>query len=208
MEWLFGRRKTLPEYGREWKLSIDKQKREIDRDIAGMRRAEERTQREIRAKARLGETATARTMARELVRSRKTRARLEGAKAQMNAAQNKLSESIAMANLSGAIKKSADLMQMMKRLVNLPQLQTSMMTMSKEMQAMDLISEAIDEAMEEMDEEDVEEDINEAIDQVMDEIALGMSEDLPGSNALLGFSSPPPNNRVRVDQIMGNTSDE
>lgn len=203
MEWLFGRRKTLTEYGREWKASIDKQKREIDRDLQNMLRAEAKTRREIRAKAQQGEAASARALAAELVRSRTARARLEKTKTQMTAVHNKLSECVAMANLSGSIRKSADLMRMMNRLTNLPQLHAAMATMSKEMASMDLIGEGIDEGLEMMDDDELDEDVNEAVGQVMDEIALDLDEAAP-SSGLLARST---NNRVRVDQIMGSDAE-
>lgn len=203
MEWLFGKRKTLADYGREWKASIDKQKRELDRDIRAMQQSETRTQREIQAQARAGQMASARSMALELVRSRKARTRLQKVKTQMTAVQNKLTESIAMANLSGSIKKSTDLMRMMNCLVNLPQLRASMQEMSKEMQRMELISESIDDTMEMMDEDDVEEEVDEAVDEIMDELALDLHEDV--SNVAVGGGG---SNRVRVDLVMGNEGEQ
>lgn len=98
---------------------------------------------------------TCRTLAREIVRSRKAKERLYNTKAQLNSVSLHLQQNLATYKLAGCIQKSAEVMKLMNNLIRLPQLNQVMMTMAREMEKAGLIEEMVDEIFE--DEEEIEE---------------------------------------------------
>ena len=74
-----------------------------------------------------------RTLAKELLASRKAKDRLHTSKAQLNSVGMQLQQQASAMKIAGAMAKSAQMMKMMNSLVRLPQLRDTMMAMSKEM---------------------------------------------------------------------------
>ena len=69
---------------REWKRQLKSQQRALDKQIRGIQREEDKVKRSIKAAAKRGDVGNAKTLAKEIVRSRKAVNRLHTSKAQMN----------------------------------------------------------------------------------------------------------------------------
>lgn len=69
---------------KKWKMELIKQQRQLDHEIRGIELEEAKVKKQIKDAAKRNDTTVARTLAKELVRSRKSKERLYTSKAQMN----------------------------------------------------------------------------------------------------------------------------
>ncbi|KAF5836782.1 Snf7 family, partial [Dunaliella salina] len=121
-------------------------------------------------------------LAKEIVRSNKAITRLTTNKAHMMSISNSLTEQLAMVRVAGALKKSTGVMTSMSKVIKLPEMQKTMMEMSKEMEKAGLIDEMVGDAVDgAVDGEDIEEEMDEQINQVLDEIAGDTLAALPNA---------------------------
>ncbi len=130
-----GKKVDPQESAKEWKRNLQKEMRKIDRDIADIKRQEDRAMKECKALAKKNHASAARTLAKEIVRTRKTVERMYVAKAQLNSVCNSLQTSmcksaciiffsyilhflmlcIALLKLQGCLEKSAEIMTAMNK---------------------------------------------------------------------------------------------
>eukprot|EP01083_Nonionella_stella_P039838 108360_1 len=89
-------------------------------------------------------------MAKSIVQTDKQIAHLYGTKAQMNSVCLQIKEQQATLKMAKAMKQSAQVSQLMGRLVKLPELQGTMMTMQREMAKNGLVQEMMDDTMEDV----------------------------------------------------------
>jgi charged multivesicular body protein 3 len=178
-EFLFGKRMTPEEHVKKWKRDLNKEKRELDRNIRGIEREEMKVKREIKASAKRGDMSSAKTLAKELVRSKKAKERIAISKAQLNSVQMQLAQNLATYKMAGTLKKSTEIMTMMNNLIRLPELQHMMMAMAREMEKAGLIDEVIQDTLEDMGEEDLDQEADEAVQKVLDELDLDFREEAP-----------------------------
>ncbi|KAH6676015.1 vacuolar protein-sorting-associated protein [Plectosphaerella plurivora] len=154
--------------------------RKLDRDIVSVKQVEAKTKSLIlqadrraqrdpsRAKQAQKE---ARDFARELIRARKTSARLVTSKAQLNSVQMQVNEAFAVRKIEGSIRASVGIMKDVNSLIKLPELANTMQELSVELTKAGIIEEMVGESLpEEMDmlEEDAEADGE--VDKVLGEI--------------------------------------
>jgi len=177
---IFGKRLTPEEYVKKWRRELNKERRDLDRNIRGIEREELKVKREIKASAKRGDMSSAKTLAKELVRSKKAKERIAVSKAQLNSVQMQLSQNLAMYKVAGALKKSSEIMTMMNNLVRLPELQHMMMTMAREMEKAGLIDEVVADTLDDLD-DDVEAEADEAVQKVLGELDLAFQEEAPAS---------------------------
>ncbi|EOD31511.1 hypothetical protein EMIHUDRAFT_253522, partial [Emiliania huxleyi CCMP1516] len=80
----------------KWKKEMRSESRKLDRQILKIQREEEKIKRSVKEAAKRGDTASCKTYAKEIVRSRKAVTRLHTSKAQMNSVvmqmQNQMSQ--------------------------------------------------------------------------------------------------------------------
>lgn len=81
--------------------------------------------------AKRGDMASAKFIAKEVVQSRRAVGRLYMAKAQMTSVGTSLTEQVAMIRVAGTLDKSTEVMKGVNKLMKIPELQKSMMEMSK-----------------------------------------------------------------------------
>lgn len=157
--------------------------RKLDRDIAQLKQVENKTKDLIRQASRRAQrnpsqAAAAeketRIFARELIRARKTTARLTTSKAQLNSVSMQVQEAFAVRKIEGSLKSSVGIMKDVNSLVRLPELMGTMQALNQELIKAGIIEEMVDDAlpMGEMDEEDEEEAEGE-VDKVLGEILKG-----------------------------------
>ncbi|RDA84229.1 hypothetical protein CP532_0140 [Ophiocordyceps camponoti-leonardi (nom. inval.)] len=130
--------------------------RKLDRDIATVRQVEAKTKNLIvqadrraqrdpsRAKQAQKEV---RTFARELVRARRTSARLITSKAQLNSVQMQVNEAFAVRKIEGSIRASVGVMKDVNSLIRLPELAGTMRQLSEELLKAGIIEEIVEDTL-------------------------------------------------------------
>ncbi|CAK0876404.1 unnamed protein product [Prorocentrum cordatum] len=124
---------------------------------------------------------------KQVVKSRKSIARLEQTRCSLNALNLQLTTAIASASASSAMKLSASMMKEMNQLASMPELQRTMQEMRTEMAR----AEVVDEMMEEFHEvSDDEQEIEAELQKVMDELVLDRAQLMGGAAAGHGMATP------------------
>merc|ERR1740138_417246 len=122
--------------------------------------------------AKKGQVQSVNNLAKQVVRSRKSVNRLERTKASMTSVNLHLTTAIASMSTATSLKMSAGVMKDMNRLMNVPELQSVMQDMQKEMARAEITDEIMEETFAESDDE---EEIDGEVQKVFDELALDTS---------------------------------
>nr|ADD83025.1 vacuolar protein sorting 24 [Mastigamoeba balamuthi] len=177
MSFLFKKPKP-EELVRKWKLELRKEERNLDRSIRDIDTAEIKLKQSIKQRAKAGDRASALIMAKELVSSRKAKERLYNSKAQLNSISLHLQQQLATIRVTGALAKSADVMTVMNKVINLPQLNATMVNMAREMERAGLIEEMVDDTLGANDEA-----IEDAADEEVEKVLFEITSAIPGAGA-------------------------
>ncbi|EOY34481.1 PREDICTED: vacuolar protein sorting-associated protein 24 homolog 1 [Theobroma cacao] len=165
---------------RDWQRRLRQECRNIERQIRDIQREERNVQKAIREAAKRNDMVSAKALAKEIVRSRRTVNRLYENKAQMNSISMHLGESVAIALTVGHLSKSAEVMKLVNNLMKAPEVAVTMQEFSKEMTKAGVIEEFVDDALDNaLDSEDIEEEIEEEVDKVLTSIAGETAAQLP-----------------------------
>ena len=79
---------------------------------------------------------------------------------------------LAVVKVTGALQKSTEVMKIVNRLIQLPQISNNMMELSKEMMKAGMIEEMVNDALD-MDNEEIEEEAQQEVDKVLFELTDG-----------------------------------
>ncbi|KAJ2746351.1 Vacuolar protein-sorting-associated protein 24 [Coemansia sp. BCRC 34301] len=175
---LFAKPPTPDQMVRKWRTGIRGQERELDRQLRAIEAEEAKVKRSIKQLAKKDDKASCRTLAKELVRSRKQKNRIHTSKAQLNSIVMELQRQVALLKVAGTLQKSTQVMRSVNQLMRVPQLQMTLMEMSKEMMKAGVIEEMTEDMFDALDDEDLEEEADEEVQRVLAEItdgAMGMS---------------------------------
>lgn len=112
---------------------LRQEQRALDREVRQIDQAVAKVKVDIKRLARKGDTANARILAREVVRSNKHKLRLITSKAQMNSIALQLQQQLSMYKVTGHLQKSTEIMKLSQNLIQIPQMTTSMREMSAEL---------------------------------------------------------------------------
>nr|GLL43133.1 vacuolar protein sorting-associated protein 24 homolog 1-like isoform X2 [Ipomoea trifida] len=165
---------------RDWQRRLRQECRNIERQIRDIQREEKNVQKAIKEAAKRNDMGSAKALAKELVRSRKTVNRLYENKAQLNSISMHLGESVAIARTVGHLSKSAEVMKLVNNLMKAPEVARTMQEFSKEMTKAGVIEEMMNDAVDNaLDSEDIEEETEEEIDKVLTAIAGETAAELP-----------------------------
>lgn len=160
--------------------------RKLDRDIAQVKQVETKTKNLILAADRRAQKdpgrgrqaqKEARDFARELIRARKTSARLVTSKAQLSSVQMQVNEAFAVRKIEGSIRASVGIMKDVNTLIRLPELAGTMRELSVELMKAGVIEEMVEDTLPQ--DEDLLEEDEEAegeVDKVLGEILKGKME--------------------------------
>merc|ERR1712004_457860 len=119
-------------------------------------------------------------LAREVVSSRKAVNKIYAAKANLNSVQLQMKGQLAQVRIAGALSSSTDVMKAMQQLVKLPEIQKTMMEMSREMMKAGIIEEMLEDTMEGLgDEEELEEEVQGEVDKILAELTNGKLGEAP-----------------------------
>ncbi|KAJ2357890.1 Vacuolar protein-sorting-associated protein 24 [Coemansia erecta] len=171
---IFAKKPTPEEMVRKWTSSIRTQQRGLDRQLQSIKMDEKKAERTIKQLARKGDTTSCKILAKELVRSRKQRDRIATNKAQLNSITMELGYQASKLKVVGSLQKSTQVMRSVNRLMSVPQLQRSLMEMSKEMMKAGVIDEMTEDMMDGLEDEDLEEEAEEEVERVLAEVTNGV----------------------------------
>ncbi|KHG17098.1 Vacuolar sorting-associated protein 24 -like protein [Gossypium arboreum] len=150
------------------------------RDWQHIQREEKNVQKAIKDAAKRNDMVSAKSLAMEIVRSRRTVNRLYENKAQLNSISMHLGESVAIARTVGHLSKSAEVMKLVNNLMKAPEVAVTMQEFSKEMTKAGVIEESVNDALDNaLDSEDIEEETEEEVDKVLTAIAGETAAQLP-----------------------------
>ncbi|PON34184.1 Snf7 family [Parasponia andersonii] len=159
------------------KANTQQQLRDWQRHV---QREEKGVEKAIREAAKRNDIGSAKALAKEIVRSRKTVNRLHENKAQLNSISMHLGESVAIARTVGHLSKSSEVMKLVNNLMKAPEIAVTMQEFSKEMTKAGVIEEVVNDALDTaLDSEDIEEETEEEVDKVLNELAGEMAAQLP-----------------------------
>ena len=130
---LFGKSPDPKEQVNDWCKKLRKESNQVERQINGIRREEAKVTKSLKDAAKKGDKDVCKILAKEVVHSRKTVNKLYAAKANINSVQMQMKGQLATIKVAGAMSKSAEVMKTMQQLVKLPEIQKTMMEMSREM---------------------------------------------------------------------------
>ncbi|MBA0609484.1 hypothetical protein Godav_021525 [Gossypium davidsonii] len=168
---------------RDWQRRLRQECRNIERQIRGnsdIQREEKNVQKAIKDAAKRNDMVSAKSLAMEIVRSRRTVNRLYENKAQLNSISMHLGESVAIARTVGHLSKSAEVMKLVNNLMKAPEVAVTMQEFSKEMTKAGVIEEFVNDALDNaLDSEDIEEETEEEVDKVLTAIAGETAAQLP-----------------------------
>ena len=179
---LFGKSKPADpkEQVNEWCKKIRKEGYNLDRQINAIKREEAKVTRSLKEAAKKGDKESCQILAKELINSRKAVTKLYTAKANLNSVQMQMKSQLATLKVAGTLQTSAEVMKSMSQLVKLPEIQKSMMELSREMMKAGVIEEMMEDVMEPLgEEEEMEEAAQAEIDKVILEITTGKLKDAP-----------------------------
>merc|ERR1712241_477418 len=124
--------------------------------------------------AKKGDKDVCKILAKEIIHSRKAVNKLYCAKANVNSVQMQTKGQLATIKVAGCLQKSSEVMKTMQQLVKLPEIQKTMMEMSREMMKAGIIEEMLEDTMETVTEsEDMEEEAQEEVDKILFELTTG-----------------------------------
>ncbi|CAD7699236.1 unnamed protein product [Ostreobium quekettii] len=177
---LFQKKVDPKELVRKWQSSLRAEARKVDRQIRDIEREEKKAKQSVKDAAKRGDMASAKTLARALVNSKKTVSQLYTNKAHMVSMQAALTEQLAVARVSGTLSKSTEVMTAINKLVKIPELMNNLQEMSKEMLKTGLIEEIVEDTLESaLDSEDLEEETEAEVDKILMEVTGETLAELP-----------------------------
>jgi len=192
---LFGKSKGSDpkEQVNEWCKKLRKEERALERQVTAIRREEAKVTRSLKEAAKKGDKDVCKILAREVVGSRKAVNKIYAAKANLNSVQLQMKGQLAQVRIAGALSSSTDVMKAMQQLVKLPEIQKTMMEMSREMMKAGIIEEMLEDTMEGLgDEEELEEEVQGEVDKILAELTDGKLGEAPTvpEGSLAGPSKP------------------
>ncbi|CAK5075162.1 unnamed protein product [Meloidogyne enterolobii] len=171
---LFGKVKVDPkEQVRALQRKLRLEISHLNRQINAIQREEEKVKREIKVAAKKGDRDVCVVLAKSIVHSKKSVAKLHATSAQINSIIMNMQHQLATIRMAGTLKQSTEVMRAMQQLVKVPEVMQIMREMAKEMTKMGLIEEIIEETMESFEPENMEELAQEEVDKVLWEVTAG-----------------------------------
>ena len=179
---LFGKSPDPKEQVSEWTKKLRKESNQIDRQINGIRREEAKVTKSLKDAAKKGDKDVCKVLAKEVVHARKTVNKLYAAKANINSISMQMKGQLATLKVAGSLQKSTEVMKTMQQLVRLPEIQKTMMEMSKEMMKAGIIEEMLEDTMESItDTDDMEQEADAEVDKILFELTAGKLGEAPSA---------------------------
>uniref|UniRef100_A0A0A9WH18 Charged multivesicular body protein 3 n=2 Tax=Lygus hesperus TaxID=30085 RepID=A0A0A9WH18_LYGHE len=173
---LFGKspERDPKEQVQEWTHKIRKEGYQLDRQIRGIQREEEKVKKSLKEAAKKGDKDVCIILAKEVLRARKAISKIHTTKTHLNSIQMQMKNQLSTLRVCGSLQKSTEVMQSMQRLIKTPEVAATMRELSKQMMRAGIIEEMLEETMDTLeDPEEMEEEAQQEIDKVLWEITAG-----------------------------------
>eukprot|EP01004_Peranema_trichophorum_P007809 NODE_6582_length_868_cov_55.198658_g5986_i0.p1 GENE.NODE_6582_length_868_cov_55.198658_g5986_i0~~NODE_6582_length_868_cov_55.198658_g5986_i0.p1 ORF type:complete len:213 (-),score=50.27 NODE_6582_length_868_cov_55.198658_g5986_i0:157-795(-) len=185
---IFGSRKTPEQMMREYKRTLDRTIRELERERTKLQQQEKKLVVDMKKMAKQNQMDAVRIMAKDLVRTRRYITKFYRMKAEMQAVSLRLQTMKSTQTMVNAMKGVTKAMISMNSKMNLPAMQRVMMEFEKQNEMMtmkeEIMNDTIDDVMNE--EGDEEEETEEMISQVLDEIGLDFNQKIGAPDGAIG----------------------
>ena len=167
-------KKTPEETMKEYKRSLDKTVRDLEKERTKLLSQEKKLMSEMRKMAKNDQMDSVKIMAKDLVRTRKYASKFYRMKTQVQAVSLRLQTMTSTAQMSKAMAGVTRAMQSMNAQMNIPAMQAVMRDFERQNEMMGMKEEMMGDAIDEvMDDDGLEEDETEMeIAKVMDEVGL------------------------------------
>ncbi|KAH7827656.1 Vacuolar protein sorting 24B (Vps24B) [Monocercomonoides exilis] len=163
---------------RAWKRTIRRSQRDIDKQIRGIDGAVLKTKKEVEECLKRGDQTNAKTLAKEIVTSKKAMERLYTASAHLDSITSELEHQYALIRTTKAMQSAGDILKHMNACCKLPELQSTMQELSREMMKAGIVEEMVNETMDDMD-EDLDEEADAEVEKVVESILDGSFDKAP-----------------------------
>ena len=148
---------------KQWQSNIRKEQRRIDANINDIKRECAKTTREIKTCLKRQDVQSARVLAKEIAKARRTMESLYETKANYNSISMRLGESVGRLAQAGSVKTSAEILKSMNAIANVGQATKDVVAMSKEMFKLGVIEDVLEDAFAGMASTDDEEEETERV---------------------------------------------
>lgn len=175
------------EQQRKIRSIIRKNKRSLDKTIRDLDQLKSKTKALIKQSYKKNDLKGCRIYAKELYNINKQYNRMYTSKANLESINLKIEEAYRMKILSNQMISSINIMNEVNSLIHLPQLQSSMIELEKELMKNGMINEMIDDTLENIDtneeeEEEVENEVNKIIEEFTNEKFSKIKQEVPTNN--------------------------
>lgn len=159
------------EQHRKIKAALRKNGRQIDRNLNELRALQNKTKVLIKKSAKNNDMKAIKVYAKELYQINKQYSRMYTSKAQLDSVAMKVEEAYKMKTLTNQMAISTGIMQEVNSLVRLPQIQSTMVELEKELMKAGIMSEMVDDTMESLDmgEDEMNEEVEEQVNKIVEE---------------------------------------
>uniref|UniRef100_A0A1I7ZRG5 Charged multivesicular body protein 3 n=1 Tax=Steinernema glaseri TaxID=37863 RepID=A0A1I7ZRG5_9BILA len=168
-----GKKPDPKEAVREMQKKMRVEMRQLDRQIHGIEREEQKVRKQIKDAAKKGDRDVCVVLAKSIVQSRKAVSKIHVSKAQINSVIMGMQQQLSTMRMAGSIQQSTEVMKAMQNLVKVPEIMKTMREMSQEMTKIGIIDEMIEDTMEMMEPDELEEEAQQEVDKVLWEITAG-----------------------------------
>lgn len=169
---------TPREQLRESQRSIGHNVRDLERELAVLKREEAKLVKEIKDAAAKGNVAGAKILAKNLVRIRNQQTKLLSAMAGLRGVSVSMQTAVATGTVAQSLGQAGQAMAAVGQTQDLKAVQKTAMQFAKESETMEMKGEMMDGALESAMGDDVEEEMDEVMERVMDEIGVSITTQL------------------------------
>eukprot|EP00475_Leptophrys_vorax_P015226 TRINITY_DN21590_c0_g2_i3.p2 TRINITY_DN21590_c0_g2~~TRINITY_DN21590_c0_g2_i3.p2 ORF type:complete len:215 (-),score=74.25 TRINITY_DN21590_c0_g2_i3:31-675(-) len=174
-----GSAKSNRELVREQKKLVDRSIRELEREKRGLEQTEKRLIGDLKKAAKNGKNMQSiNTMAKDLVRVRKSQTKFSGMAAELRGVSSQMTEMRSTMALQQSMKNVTKAMASMNKKANLESMQKILMEFQKQTDKLEANREVMSDVLDERFEEEDEEEQQDIINQVLDEIGIHLSQEL------------------------------
>ena len=165
------KKKAPKEVVRGIKRKINRDVRDLERQITGIQREEKKVTAEIKKLAKKQQMSSVKVLAKSLVQSRKAKDRLWEARASLNSVRMQIQQQYSMTKVAQGMKASTKVMELMGKLCSIPEIAEQMRNLAMEMNKAGVIEEMINDGMDAaFDTEDMDEAVANEVDAVIGEL--------------------------------------
>ena len=173
---LFGKRISPEEKLKQFRASLRKSVREIERERNRLQMQENKIKADMKRLALKGETESVMILAKDIVRNRNAMNKFLKLSSSLESLGLRIETIKAQAGVTQALKGAASAMTQLNRMVNVPQLQAIMQKFMMENEMMDMKGEMMDEAMDDLwdDQGDMEDETAAQYAKIFNEMGIQM----------------------------------